>query len=218
MLAAGPFRLRVLLKPIFTWLALASLFLGVAQSRAAPPGHPSDDYIGVFTIDENSRFTIVSDPTGKLYVRMTGQPFFPLTPVAEDRFTLNGGVAEVQFSRNNGPKVSDLTLVQGGDEIAASRTDAPVPNVIFPDPDVLLDYLGKYQFASGVQYEVSMKAHALWVRFVGQAIYPVYPDKADHFLYDIVDASLTFERDAKGGVTGLVLHRGSSDQHATKVP
>jgi D-alanyl-D-alanine-carboxypeptidase/D-alanyl-D-alanine-endopeptidase len=217
MLAARLFRTRVLLIPLKLAMALLAIQWVAISARAAGPAHSPTEYVGIYTIDENSRFTVVADDTGKLHVRMTGQPFFPVANVAEDRFVLTGGAAELQFSRTNG-KVSDMTLSQGGDDINASRIDAAVPVVIFPDPETLVDYVGKYQFSTGVQFEVTLKARALWVRFTGQAIYPVYADKPDHFVYDVVDASVTFERDAKGGVNGLTLHRNGTDQHATRLP
>jgi hypothetical protein len=46
---------------------------------------------------------------------------------------------------------------------------------------------------------------------------PVFADTADHFVYDVVPAALTFERGEDNAVTALVLHQNGRDQRAEKV-
>jgi hypothetical protein len=45
----------------------------------------------------------------------------------------------------------------------------------------------------------------------------VHNDAPDHFVYDVVDAALTFERDATGAVTAVVLHQNGADRRCERI-
>lgn len=54
------------------------------------------------------------------------------------------------------------------------------------------------------------------MKLTGQPALPVHATQPDHFVYDVVDAALTFARDAAGAVTALVLHQNGRDQRAPR--
>lgn len=56
----------------------------------------------------------------------------------------------------------------------------------------------------------------LFAQRAAQAAFPVFKDRTDHFVYDVVEAALTFERDTKGKVTALVLHQNGRDIRAPR--
>jgi hypothetical protein len=89
--------------------------------------------------------------------------------------------------------------------------------VILPVPAAKLqEYAGRYGTPDGLEFTARVRSGALFVRLKGQPPFPVFPDKPDHFVYDVVRASLTFERDTKGNVVALVLHQNGRDQRAIK--
>jgi hypothetical protein len=45
----------------------------------------------------------------------------------------------------------------------------------------------------------------------------VYPKSSAEFFYKAVDAQITFETDAQGQATALVLHQGGRDQHGQRI-
>jgi hypothetical protein len=47
-----------------------------------------------------------------------------------------------------------------------------------------------------------------------QQALPVFAVGKDHFDYDVVDASLTFERDAAGKIIAVVLRQNGQDMRA----
>ena len=49
-----------------------------------------------------------------------------------------------------------------------------------------------------------------------QPAFQVYPSAKDKFFYKVVDARLTFERDAAGKVIAVVLHQNEHDTRAPK--
>jgi hypothetical protein len=79
-------------------------------------------------------------------------------------------------------------------------------------------YPGMYQFVPGLELEVTMHDSALFVRGSGGGN-PVHlwPESADHFFVNEVDAQITFTRDISGKVTGLIFHQYGRERLAKKV-
>lgn len=193
-----------------------------ASPSAAPTEIPlaADEaraFAGVYEIDANGRFTVVLDAEGRLHIRLTGQAFLPVGFLGQDRFFAKGVAAQFQFARGADGRVSAVTLHQNGREISARRT-GDAPTVLFPPREKLRDYEGVYALAPGLVFEVRATARALVVKLTGQPAIPVHATRPDHFVYDVVDAALTFERGPDGSVTALVLHQNGLDQRAPKQP
>jgi D-alanyl-D-alanine-carboxypeptidase/D-alanyl-D-alanine-endopeptidase len=78
-------------------------------------------------------------------------------------------------------------------------------------------YAGNYQLAPGLIFDVVARGAQLLVKITGQPMFPVFNTAPDRFEYDVVEAALTFERDAEGKVTDLILHQNNMDQRAARV-
>jgi hypothetical protein len=79
------------------------------------------------------------------------------------------------------------------------------------DPKILGDYEGSYQLAPSFAIKVSTRDGRLFVQATGQPEFEVFPSKKDEFFLKVVDAQITFTRDAGGKVTGMVLHQNGRD-------
>lgn len=173
-------------------------------------------YTGVYTLaDGRARFTVVADAADQLRVRLTSQPFLPIHAAGGDRFFSKVVPAEFQFERDGQGNVHRLTLHQGGNAVPATRS-GDAPEILFPSVAELEAYAGSYELAPGLIFEVSARPHALMVKLTGQPALPVHCTRPDHFVYDVVEAALTFERAADGRVTGLVLHQHGMEQRAPR--
>lgn len=175
------------------------------------------DYPGVYVLAEDRRFTVVR-AGDRLMIRLTGQPFLPVEPIGPDRFLNRQFAAEFRFARDAGGQVESVTLHQRGAQLAAPRRAEPPPPVRFLTADQLAAFLGQYELAPNVLFEVTTRAGHLFVKLTGQQSLPVFCDRDDHFIYDVVDAALTFERDTSGQVTALILHQNGLDQRAARLP
>ncbi len=72
----------------------------------------------------------------------------------------------------------------------------------------LAQYAGVYQLDSGVELEVTLREGALYVRSsAGGEPVRLWPESPMDFFVKEVDAQITFNRDARGRATGLVLHQ-----------
>ena len=85
-------------------------------------------------------------------------------------------------------------------------------------PTAVAPYVGMYELASGLTFEVTMRDTALYVRSSsgGDAV-RLWPETRTDFFVKEADAQITFTRDAGGAVTGLVLHQFGRDRPAKKV-
>jgi hypothetical protein len=82
--------------------------------------------------------------------------------------------------------------------------------------DVLARYVGTYQLAPAMSLVVTMKDGALYVQPTNQQTFRLWPESETDFFLKEIDAQVTFNRDAQGKVTGLVLHQGGQNMPAPK--
>ncbi len=190
----------------------------MARTEVVLPAAALDEYVGVYPIDKTARFTLVRRGDG-LVARLTGQPFVPVYPGAKDEFFYKVVDAQLSFHRDASGKITGLTLHQNGRDIPASRDAGPVPHIEFPNAAALAEYAGEYdfgQFQPGATITVKATPEVLLVTLTGQPAFPVFSVGKDQFEYDVVTASLTFERDAAGKVVAVVLHQNGRDMRAPK--
>jgi hypothetical protein len=191
------------------------------------PSHPrtavanAADYGGTYPL--TPAFAIrVTEAGGALFAQATGQGRLALRPVAPDRFAVIGVDAEISFERGADGKVTALVLHQNGRDQRALR-GAPLPpppppvEVTLP-AETLPEYAGEYPLAPQFVLTVTVVDGALAVQATGQGRFPVYASAKDEFFYKVVEARLTFVRDAAGRVTGLVLHQQGADLPAARRP
>ncbi|WAC20837.1 serine hydrolase [Luteolibacter sp. SL250] len=169
-----------------------------------------DTYTGVYEMGPGAGFTILRRGAS-LHARLTGQPFFPVKSMGNDRFRYEVVAAELQFVKEAGA-VKSLILFQNGRELPARRKDAPLPTILFPTAAELAAYTGEYELTPKKILTITVKADTMYAQLTGQPALPVFQTKADYFELDVVKAALEFQKDAEGKVTGLTLHQGGKHQ------
>ena len=190
----------------------------VERKEIARPGAELDEYVGVYALSPQVRFTVVKVGDG-LRARLTGQPFIALFASARDEFFYRAVDAQISFRRGDDGKLVGLTLHQNGRDLVAKRTADPVPRVEFPTSEALAELAGTYDFGAyqpGATIAVAVRGDVLGVQLTGQPQIPVFASGKDRFEYDVVEAALTFERDASGKVVAVVLHQNGMDMRAPR--
>jgi CubicO group peptidase (beta-lactamase class C family) len=195
-----------------------------AGAKAAPADTPTEvpiaaaelaAFTGTYSIDARGKFSVVVDEQGRLRIRLTGQAFLPVAYMGGDRFFAKAVAAQFQFARDAAGKVSAVTLHQNGREVPATRT-GDAPQVVFLPVEKLREYAGVYELAPGLVFEITARPLTLVAKLTGQPAIPVHCTQPDRFVYDVVEAALTFERDAEGKVVAVVLHQNGMDQRAPR--
>ncbi len=99
-----------------------------------------------------------------------------------------------------------VTLARGGTVTLANERQA-----LALAPDKLQAYAGVYELAPTFAITVSVSGGKLMAQATGQQAFEMTAEARDAFFLSTVDAQITFDRDAAGAVTGLVLHQGGRD-------
>ncbi|MFL6197059.1 MAG: serine hydrolase [Thermoanaerobaculia bacterium] len=188
----------------------------VARSEVPLPKEVLDEYAGVYALEAMARLTFLRRGDG-LVARLTGQPFFPVFPSARDELFYKVVDAQLSFRRDASGKVDGVTLHQNGRDLLFLRAPGPVPTIEFLAPAALTEYTGEYdfgQFQPGAKITVTAQGDQLRAMLTGQPAFPVFAVGKDRFAFDVVEASLTFERDAAGKVVAVVLHQNGMDMRA----
>ena len=81
----------------------------------------------------------------------------------------------------------------------------------------LAEYAGRYRLSPGFDLVVSAADGGLSAQATGQPSIAIFNSAPDEFFYKVVDAQLTFERDAAGKIKGVILHQNGRDMPAPRV-
>lgn len=85
------------------------------------------------------------------------------------------------------------------------------------DPKIFDAYAGDYELAPGFIISISREGDRYWAQATGQPRAELFAESETSFFLRIVDAQMTFMKDAGGTVTHLVLHQGGTDRDAKKI-
>ncbi len=93
----------------------------------------------------------------------------------------------------------------------------PAPVELSLSAKELDEYVGRYRLAPGFDLTVIVSGSELQVQATGQPVLPAFASARDEFFYKAVDAQLSFQRDSKGKVSGVVLHQNGRDMPAPRI-
>jgi len=120
--------------------------------------------------------------------------------------------------------LSNANTTAGVDDIGLHLLDSAAPLLPAPkvrkevpvEPKVTLGYVGTYRLAPGVTITVRQETTRLFGQVTGQPAFEMFAEDERTFFLKVVDAQVTFEVDAQGRVTALVLHQNGRDQRAIR--
>jgi hypothetical protein len=98
-----------------------------------------------------------------------------------------------------------------------AQSAAQTPVAITLDSAVLDRFTGAYQLAPTAVLAVTRDGSHLFAQLTGQPKAEIFAQSEREFFYKIVKARISFETDAEGRTTGLVLHQHGADIEATRI-
>jgi serine-type D-Ala-D-Ala carboxypeptidase/endopeptidase len=109
--------------------------------------------------------------------------------------------------------LADLLLKRlRGEKVEAPKVRVPIQ----VDPKVLDSYVGDYPLSPDFVIAITRPGAGLALQATGQPRLKLFAESETRFFLREVDAQITFEKDADGKVTGLVLHQNGRDQRAPR--
>lgn len=119
---------------------------------------------------------------------------------------------------NSANSIDDIALHLLDGRFPLQKYEPPsVRTVVKVDPKIYDAYAGRYELAPNVYFTIRRDGGRLMAQLTGQSSFEVFPESETNFFYKVVDAQLTFVKDEKGAVTGLVLHQNGQNPEARKV-
>jgi len=154
-----------------------------------------------------------------LMARLSGQERYEVFPESETNFFYKVVDAQLSFETDAAGSAKGLVLHQNGQNLKATKGSAPKERQVAQiDPRIYDDYVGDYEFQQvDATITVTQEGGHLYARLTGQARYEVFPESEKDFFYKVADAQLTFEKDATGAVTDVILHQNGVDQKVIRV-
>ena len=104
------------------------------------------------------------------------------------------------------------------EKIAERRAEQALPRKAAPFDRAQFDkYVGYYELWPGAVFTIHRDGSRFLARLTGQQDEDVFPEGESKFFYTVVPAQISFNKDASGKVTGLVLHQNGLEQTAPRI-
>jgi D-alanyl-D-alanine-carboxypeptidase/D-alanyl-D-alanine-endopeptidase len=176
-----------------------------------------DGYVGRYQLTPNFILTVTRDEK-RLFAQATGQSAIELFAEGNREFFMKAVDAQITFETDDQGRATSLTLHQNGAHTPAKRIEgkADKKKEVAVAPEVLERYVGRYAITPAFVLNVTRENDHLFLQATGQPRFPLFADGERHFFLEVVDAQITFEVDAAGRVTKLVLHQNGVDQKAAR--
>lgn len=85
------------------------------------------------------------------------------------------------------------------------------------DPRIFDAYVGEYELQPGFVFTISREGDQLWGQATGQPRVELFAESEADFFLKVVDAQITFVRNASGKVTNLILTQSGQKREAKKI-
>lgn len=190
--------------------------LAPARKTIELPAERLRAFAGTYRLKPKA-FINILEAGGQLFARATGQPSFPLYASGADDFFAKISDIALHFERDATGRVTGLLLHQGQDfpcpKVPEKEAVAEL-GAIDLDAKALAAHAGTYQLMPGQNLAIRVVDGHLESQLGAQPAAALFPRSLDEFFYLATDAEISFRRDGKGLVTGLVLHQGGRDLSA----
>ncbi len=191
--------------------------LASERTEVAVPAAELGQYVGTYDMGQGLNMYMRQEGD-HLTTQLSGQGQLRVYGEANGRFFLKEVDAELEFQKDGGGKVTAVVLHQGGMEMKGEKKSGTVAErqVVEIPAATLENYAGKYELRPGMEMTVSVESGKLYGQVTGQPRFEMFGEGDDRFFFKVVDATVQFERDGGGKVTGLKLHQGPVEMEAPR--
>jgi CubicO group peptidase (beta-lactamase class C family) len=199
----------------------AAIAVGKPLVNPAPVALTADQleaYVGVYAAASGARHTISRDGT-RLFEQSGGAEKTEIVSAGNDVFFVKDRFTRFTFQRDAADRYVRLDIDDWGPRPPATRETNPEAGraPIKLDPAVVRAYQGEYELSPGFILAVTVEDDRVMTQATGQQKVEIFPSSPTEFFLKVVDAQITFVKDASGAVTHLVLHQGGRDMPAKKI-
>jgi CubicO group peptidase (beta-lactamase class C family) len=174
-------------------------------------------WVGAYQFEDGAvRYITLKD--GKLFSQRDDSEKFELYPMSPTHFIFEGGMISYEFSTKDGIKEALFTN-RGTPSVGKEIDKAPPAEkvAITLAPEVLKQYIGKYELQPGFIIEVTTKGNQIFAQATGQPQFEIFAEDEDTFFLKVVPASMDFIKDEQGNIISLTLHQGGQNMEGKKI-
>jgi hypothetical protein len=152
----------------------------------------------------------------RLFAQLTGQPRYEIFPESETNFFWKIVEARVVFIKGTDGKVIKAVHHQNGMTINAPRL-ADLKE-FKADPSTYDAFVGKYDYGEGKSImSITRDGDHLYAQLTGQPKFEIFPSSPTEFFWKVVDAQVTFVKNASGKTTKAIHHQNGNTFDAPKI-
>jgi hypothetical protein len=174
-------------------------------------------WVGAYQFEDGAvRYITLED--GKLMSQRDEGQKFEIFPMSPTNFIFEGGTVSYEFSKKDNLRETLFTN-RGTASIGKEIDKAPPAEkvAITLAPEVLSQYIGKYELQPGFIIEVTTKDNQIFAQATGQPQFELFAEDEDTFFLKVVPASMDFNKDENGKIISLTLHQGGQDMEGKKM-
>jgi len=108
---------------------------------------------------------------------------------------------------------TDLAAIVHGEKVTAPGERKEITLT----PEQLQPFVGRYSLTATIHADITLEGKQLYTQLTGQPRFPMFAESPTSFFLKVVDAEVTFQKDASGKVTELTIHQGGRDTVAKKI-
>jgi CubicO group peptidase (beta-lactamase class C family) len=206
---ANPDRLGQQLADIYLADKLAPL--PIANTNVSPKTY--DALAGRYEL--LGKFLTISRRGPRLFGQYADQPEAELLPQTETEFFVKVVDAQFTFVKDSSGKAVKVILHQNGLDIDAPRVKNIAEAKV--DPAVYDTLVGKYDYGNGAVLTVTREGNQLFAQLTGQPKFEIFPQSDAEYFWKVVDAQVTFVKDAGGKVTKAIHHQNGHTIDAPRI-
>jgi bla regulator protein BlaR1 len=122
-----------------------------------------------------------------------------------------------KWARASATGLIGLSIAMSAIAMQVSPPDNSESSAVAVDPATLAGYVGPYQFGERSVMTIAVQGTQLTVQLSGQGPVDFFPKNDTEFFAKVVNAQISFVRDAQGRTTALVLHQNGHNITAPRV-
>lgn len=201
----------------------------VKPKAVALNGSQAKEYEGVYRMHRSSGRLITNSTSDEqfrniyykndsLYSLKTGGSAYAMTYAGNDLFYFKDEFKFIKFNRSADKKITSLesySVPNYGPADVQEKTDKPLPTekeAVKIDPKVYNQFVGKYDFGGGFLITVTTDGKGLFAQATGQSQFEIYPLSETEYFLKVVDAKISFTKDANGKVQSMILDQGGKHE------
>lgn len=206
--------------PDFTSQKMAALAIGkpLIINKVILTEAELDEFIGIYTDEEEKEVTVSRDGTD-LFVMRSGGQSRKIFPAGNDKFTFEDSFTTVTFTRDASGTIVSALYDERGKTFTIKRTAKELKEkAVISVPETLLqEYAGDYEIQQGFTITVTAEGTRLFAQAAGQGKFELFAESESKFYVKVVDAQLGFFRDDAGKVSKIILYQGGREMEGKRI-